>query len=328
MALHYDGFEQFAGNNQLEYALRLAGYGVAEYGRIAVSIGRYGGFGIGTADGAFYREYPWEGSVLSVGTAIRFDDRGAMFWVQAAGQTVVLWTDGETGNPHINGHRCGSLPVPVNFYYYELELDKVTGTVRLFVNGRPDGEAPLPAGMASATEAVVGFGLPDESTTSYPPQHIAKSTRYYDDIYLNNGPRLGPVTVTTRFPNLDGDPLEWYPSTGSAHAMLINRTPPEMNNAYIVSDEIGATDLFYSYRELVSNKRIISTGLVALTRKSPEFEGRLRGIVGDDVNAAKRSDVVSVEEDWRMRYIIFPENGSDTKEGIEMASFGVQVAEP
>lgn len=325
MALHYDGFEQFIGDNSLRPALERAGYVVS--GNVVTAAGRYGTAALSTDTGTVSRVHPWSGNTFVCGAAIRFAQRGAMMWVDAGEDRIMLWTDEETGNPHLNAARCDSIPVPVNFYYYEMEFDRAAGVVRLYVNGRPDGQAALPGNMGSAAELTVSFGFPSESTNGYPPAPTVRSTRFVDDLYINSGPRLGPVTVTTRMPGMDAPTREWSESEGSFHWSLINRRPPGLNNAYIVSDQMGATDLFYSHQQLISDKRIISTGVVVLARKSPEFVGRLRGIVGDNVNAAQRSSVVSVEDSWRTQYITFPENGSDTKEGIEAASFGVQVAE-
>lgn len=325
MALHYDGFEQFLGDNRLSSALERAGYGVS--GNIVTGMGRYGSAGLATDNGRFTRTHPWSGNLLSCGAAIHYAQRGAMMWLGSGEDFMVLWIDEETGNPHLNGQQCGSIPVPNTFYYYELELDRAAGVVRLHVNGRPDGEAPLPGDMGSATEITVGFGFPEDSTIGWPPEPSVRSTRLFDDIYIHTGPRLGPVTVTTRYVDYDSDTVEWSTSSGSFHWSLVNRRPPDLNDAYIVSDDIGAKDLFYSRTLLRSDKRIVSTGVIVLARKSPDFDGRLRGIVGDNVNAAERSDVVDVENEWRTQYITFPENGSDTKEGIEAASFGVQVAE-
>lgn len=325
MALHYDGFEQFVSDNALLGALKRAGYVTS--GPIVTASGRNNSIGLGLENSRLTRVHPWPGNTVSVGVAIQYELRGAMLWVQSGDDRMMLWIDEETGNPHLNGTRCGSIPVPKTYYYYELELDRAADVVRLFVNGRPDGQAPIPGNMGAAAELTVGIGFPENSTDGFPPAPIVGSPRLIDDLYINTGSHLGPITVTTRFPDYDSKTVEWSTSEGSYHWSLVNRRPPGLNNAYIVSDDIGAKDLFHSRAPLKSNKRIISMGLVVLARRSPEFAGRLRGIVGDGINADERSAVVDVDTDWRTQYITFPENGSDTKEGIEVATFGVRAAE-
>lgn len=325
MTLHFDGFEQFDNDPALGRALNRAGY---EYtGQIVMAEGRNGSSGMGFTNGRLMRTHPWSGNLFAFGAAMRYGTRGSMLWLQAGEETVVLWIDELTGNPHINGSQGGSIPVPNRYYYYEIEIDRGAGVARSFVNGRQDAETGLPAGFLAATELIAGIGLPEISTNGYPPQPTVSGERMFDDLYINSGPRLGPIMVTTRFPNYDNETIEWATSSGAYHADLVNRRPPGMNNAYVASDVIGAKDLFHSNKLLTSDNRIISTGLVLLARRSHDFEGRLRGIVGDNVNLAERSSVIDVGEEWKTQYITFAENASDTKAGVNAAPFGVQVAE-
>lgn len=324
MSLHYDGFEQFVNDNSLLSALARAGY-VAS-GNVVTALGRTD-VGLGTTSGRISRNHAWSGDLFSCGVAIHYEMRGMLLWIDSDEDRLSLWIDEESGNPHLNGTQCGSIPVPKVYYYYEIELDRAAGVARLFVNGRPDGETSLPGSMGLATELTMGFGFPEDSTNGYPPEPMVRSDRMFDDLYINSGGHIGPIKVTTRFPDYDAPTTEWSPSSGAFNWSIVNRRPPGLNNAYIVSDDIGDKDLFYSREKLKSDKRIISTGLIVLARRSPEFTGRLRGIVGDDVNVDERSAVVDVSDVWETQYIVFGENGSDTIEGIEAASFGVQVAE-
>lgn len=324
MTLHYDGFDQFSGYTSLSQALREAGY--LSSGDPVAGTGRHGSYGMSfDGSGFLTRTHPWATGTFSVGVAAQFATRGIILWIDHGEERLLLWVNPEDGNPYVNGHVGGSIPVKGRFYYYELELDR-GGTGQLYVNGRPDGQFTIPPQMVSATELTVGIGVPAKSTNGYPDVQVEQSPIYYDDLYINDGPHLGPITVTTRFPSRLGE-NQWAKSSDQPAWQIVSMRPPGFNDAYVVSDTVGNVDEYYSNKKLHNTQPVIRTGMILIARKSPGFNGRLRGFIGGDEHAGYRDAVIDVDNTWRTNYIQFGP-GSDSAEGIEAAKFGIEVAAP
>lgn len=326
MTLHFDGFDQFLNEPQFAAAMARAGYNTSGQMPVGV-VGRNGTLGVACQNGAFSRVHPWLTNNLAVGCAMQFSDRGSIVWIDFGGdERIVLWTSPDDGLPRLNDDAGGALPVKDTWYYFEVQIDRTGNTASLFINNRADAVTTLTPAMAAATQVTVSFGM--LAPSEYRPVTIADSSqKRYDDIYIRDGTRLGPVVITTRLPT--GVQLsEWLVAGGSNAADVLGARPPDPMNAFTASDEVGKQDRFTSNQQLLSTNRIIATGLAVLTRKSPDMAANLRGFIGNNDAAAYRSQDIGVDGDWRLRYLVFDEVGSDTKSGIESAPFGVQIAAP
>lgn len=307
-----DGFEQFRGAASAS-ALTLAGYEVE--GSATPAGGRTGGgVGLRFSNGFIGRVAPWTSSTLAFGAAFNFTDRGTILKVNTGGAWVDLSVSPTTGVLSMGGREGGGLPRKGTWYYAEIVLNR-GGNCDVYLNGRL--EIPnVPVGGAGAT-VKVGFG-------SHAAGAVTGSRLVtIDDIYINDGPRLGPITVTTRFPTgtLVGN---WEKPEGvSENHEVVSLIPAQPLDMHLATPLVGTTDVYVSAQELVAGREIVATSLHALARKSPKFEAKLNLSMGDDALLARRSGNVEVDAQWRTHYVCFARNHGDTIAGVVAAPFGI-----
>lgn len=323
--LHIDGFDQFDGDGAVGTALQRAEYTVA--GGLTVVAGRApGSKAISATGGSVGRNHPWTANKFSTGCAFSFTSRGSLLWLKLGTEFLTLWLHPDTGLPMMNANVGGALPIKNTWYYYEIELDRAAGTATLSINNRVDSVFTLTAGMLGAVNVDVWLGY--RAPPSYWPgsTYLDNSVKTYDDFYINEGDKLGPIVITTRFPDSDVT-AEWFKAGASAtHAGTVSARPPTPLDLYIASDTVGKRDKFKSTKALANNNPIVGTGLVVLARKSPTLSARLGVFMGGDGTAPLREATRAVDTNWRTQYICFNQTGGDSKANIEAAPFGVVIS--
>ena len=327
--IHIDGFEEFANDPAPNNQLARAGYDWT--GPWAIVGGRLGAHGIASRNAALGRFMEWKTSKFSTGFAHMFDARGSVCWIKIGDAQVNLWMHPETGLPYLNDKPGGALPTSNRWYYYELELDRDSGIVTLAINNRVDMTYKL-EGDLSAEEVQVGIGyiLPQVYRPDVTPVPVDNATKTFDDFYMRDAERFGPIVVSTRFPTTD-EQVEWFKAspTGTHSESLAMRPPKPLDN-YVAANAVGADDRFSSAHELVNTNPVIATGIVVLARKAPTLNARLGVFIGGGMGdtAPPRSKDTEVDTEWKTQYLFFEGLGPDTPESIKSADFGIYVAAP
>lgn len=308
MALFIDGFEQFDKMADAGAEMRLAGYSVM--GSVTTATGRKSGRSLVLTGSSISRAAPWAGNLFTVGFAVRFAARGPLLQMTGG---VVLTLNKDTGRPMIGDVAGNAGPVKDRWYYVEMLLNRSDRTVTLFLNGKADMTVTMPEEMAAETS--IGARLNPFDAVN---DGTGGGTRTYDDFYMRDGDRLGPMQITTRFPTEDAVPNEWAPSEGptAEHWSMVGVLPIDKLDKYLIANVSNAEESFKSSTKLPDNNKVVALGMVTLIRKTTiddlyitaRFDGR-------DV------DVRDVPMDWRYRYSQFPVDG-DTKSSIEGAEFG------
>lgn len=309
--LHIEGFEQFANEvSGLNSALMRAGYAAAGTWAVVAGRGR-NSRGVASAGGTIKRVFPWVGDKFSTGFAHSFSARGGVCSLKIGAAVVPLTLSPETGMPTLGTTAGGSLPVKNAFYFYEIEVQR-GGHVTLYINGRFD--SAFEAGsVADVTEVEVTLGAtsPDQP-----------GARTYDDFYARNAERLGPIIISTRFP--DFDVLTEWQMAGDAgnHAKTVALRPPEPLDNYIASDTVGKRDVFTSVDPLANDLGVLALGVVVLSRKSPSIAAKLGVQIGGSV--AGFDETLVVEEAWRAQYLT-KDGINETSTNVIASQFGVSI---
>lgn len=323
--IHIDGFEQFAGEQSPAAALQRAEYLTS--GQWAL-VGTKNGIGLGGRQSWISRSLVWTSTKFSTGFAHQFDGRGSVAWVKVGNKVVHLWMNPDTGLPNLNENIGGALPTANRLYYYEIEIDRANGLVSLFINNRFDVSYSIGEVAAQLVEVGLGYVQPSVYRPDVTPAPQDNSTKTFDDFYMRDGARLGPIAVTTRFPGIDKH-VEWFRADSTkAHAVSMSMHPPKPLDNYVASNLVGAEDAFTSPMALANDNAIVATGLVVLARKSPTLNAKLGVFIGGDDKAQRREVARTVESDWRTQYVAFERNDSDSVQGITETQFGFNVAAP
>lgn len=323
--IHIDGFEQFAGEQSPASALTRAEYQVG--GQWAL-VGAKNGIGLGGRQSWISRNLVWTTDRFATGFAHTFDARGSVAWVKVGDKVVHLWMNPDTGIPNLNENVGGALPTSNRPYYYEIEIERASGQVSLYINNRLDASYNIGALAAQLVEVGLGYTPPNVYRPNVVPVPVDSSTKTFDDFYMRDGARLGPIAVTTRFPGVDKH-VEWFRADPTkAHAVSMSMHPPKPLDNYVASNKVGAEDAFTSPQGLANDNAIVATGVVVLARKSPTLNARLGVFIGGDDKAPRREAARTVESEWRTQYVAFERNESDTVQGMIETQFGFNVAAP
>jgi hypothetical protein len=325
LTIHFDGFEQFK-DESLDDAFVRAGYDPAGMWAVVAGRGPSGSAAISASQAALTREFPWNSGKFSVGFCHRFTQRGSVAWLNIGQTRVLLRLDPANGSPYINDSVGNALPTTSRWYYYELEIDRATGRVYLYINNRLDCSYDL--GYVPSEQAVIvnlGYMDPKFYSDVVPPP-ADNAVKTYDDFYANDGPRMTPITVTTRFPTFDKN-VQWFAAEASkTHSEALSMQPTQPLDLYVASDVIGAEDRFTSWKPLNNANPVLATGVIVMARRSPEFIAQLGVFVGGQVGAELRQGVRVVPTDWATQYVCFDKNINDTVAGITAADFGINVS--
>lgn len=333
MKLHIDGFDHFANSSRLRDYLSGAGYKMDRLPQPSIVSGR-GDPRISRAlslnSGELRRDAPWTGNKFSFGCALEMGDRGSVMGIRFGldhTDPIVLWFHPDDGQPRLNDQTGGSLPVRWRYYYYEIELNRLAATATLYINNRMELVLPLNETQTSAATLEVTFGSMAEVFQFRPGDSASERFgRIYDDTYIRDGERLGPIVVTTRFPTTE-ELMEWvvWGPPNATSVDILSAVPPQELDQYISTEYGSKMCRFSSGDALKSPYDVLATGLVALARKAPDANLTLRGFIGGNGNVQYRSQDVSPVNAWRYYYMTFDRVATDTKDNIKQASFGFQT---
>lgn len=304
MGIFIDGFEQFLGDAMA--LVPLGGYTSAEVvsaeGRLPSSTA------VMVTGGQMTRSVPVSGLVASAGVAVRFEQRGGVFFQV---QTATVQASPITGRLSLNGVSGEVIPAANRYYYYEVELDWQNQQARLYVNGRLDITSPY-TGAAPAELSVSLRSVVAGETVS------AVS---FDDLYINDGPRLGPIEVMTQMANTDGAPQDWTPSIDDTdHAAIVGAQPPDPLNAYVQSDVPGAEDIYGSDTIAARDDTVRAVSIIALARVTATT-----GQVLIATSNGQEAEAETLGSNYAYRYTEVPFTAGATAGTIAGQAFGIKV---
>lgn len=314
MAIFFDGFEQFDKAPSATELMRRAGY-TCDGGGIGSGV-KPGGRCLALLTGYDPVTRPWymAEDVLTVGLAVKFDERGGLFWVSAGTDKLAISGSTDTGLLYIGTEPGYVLPGKNRWYYFELVMDATQGTATLFVNGKPDIVVPLPSGFAQGANVIVGLEAGGD------PNGIPHGVQY-DDYYIKDGDRLNAVQIATRFPTSQ-QAAEWHVMSeveNQPNWEAVGTLPVELLDRFIYSDVDGAQDQYQSDTQLPDNNPVLHLGLVTLVRKA----------TSDPITVTVNIDgateeLTTLKRDWEYRYSVFDATGYD-ESSVESAVFGVTL---
>lgn len=303
-----DGFEQFDKADNPAAEMRLAKYTIL--GNVVTGTGRKGGRSLVCSGSSVSRAWPWTGDKFAVGFAFQFDKRGALLQLNNG---VTLALNISTGRPYfVNGETGNAGPVKKRWYYCEVELRRNARQMIVFFNGRQDFVGTMPDELAAANTVTCRLN-PFNAVTEEPA-----TLKYYDDFYMNNGGRIQPMQIITRFPNHDEGPNGWAPSTDpqASHWAMVGPLPTDKLDRYLIANVTGAEESFSSDADLPDSNNILALGLVSLVRKTTIDNLTLTMKFGD--RSIPNTDIPM---EWEYRYSDVPVEG-DTADSVEEEKFG------
>lgn len=314
MATFIDGFEQFDGDRTAAL-MRMAGYSA---GSVTMGAGRKGNSkALVCYRSTFSRVWSMTDNLMTIGFAVKFDQRGPLLSVGAGANQLYLWVDPDTGLANIGTSLAAGTPGYINplknrWYYFEMQLDKSTSKATLFVNGKQDISVDLPAFVTGNLTVLLNpfqlFASPKEDY----------GTRLYDDLYINDGPRLAPIQVTTRVATADGSKTDWS-FAGAATRWQAVSPPINELDKFIYTSIDGNENSFLSSTSLPDNNPIRYLQLITLFRKATSDPMSLDFNIGDQV---KRES--NIARDWSFRYTMMNAAGYDA-DSLKNAEFGVKL---
>lgn len=313
MATFIDGFEQFSGD-RTEALMRMAGY---QAGAVSIVQGRKGNSrALSCYRSSFSRTWTMTGNQLTIGFAVKYDVRGPLISIGFGGNQLYLWVDPITGLANIGTSKAAGTPGYVNpllnrWYYIELQIDKDTNAVTLFVNGKQDVSVNVPAFITG--NLVINYN--PWQLFSAPEDY---GTRMYDDIYINDGLRLEPIQVSTRNPTADGSKTGWS-FTGAGTRWQAVSPPVNELDKFIYTAVDGNQNTFKSATALPDNNPIRYLQLITLFRKATSDPMSLDFNIDNQV---KRE--ANISRNWTFRYTPFSAAGYSAAD-LTTVEFGVKL---
>lgn len=308
MDFYMDGFDWCEGET-LSTVLPMMGYSVGV--SVSTATGRLGvGKAITLYNAPMLRGWVVSGNLVSVGTAFMMGGRGGLLSLAAGGITVDVWADKSDGLIRSsNGGEGYVLPIASRWYYLEARVDRAAKTLQLFINGRLDSTSTLPDAFCADTALTVGLN---------PVHGEQENSKQYDDFYIVNGERLGPIQITTRLPTATVQ-AEWGVYGAATHPAAVGKLPTDKLNRYIQSGTDGARDIFTSDKPLPNSNALVKLGVLTLMRRSTSEPVAVDMSIGS--NVAKVTDLTKT---WGYRYAFFDPTGYDSA-SIKDAPFGVTI---
>ena len=303
-----DGFEQFDKAENPAAEMRLANYTIL--GNVVTGTGRKGGRSLVCAGSSVSRAWPWSGDRFTVGFAFKFDKRGALLQLN---NEVTLALSVSSGRPYFVDAETGNAgPVKNRWYYCEVELRRNARQMIVYFNGRQDFIGTMPDTLAASNVVTCRLN---------PWNAVAEdigSTKNYDDLYMNDGPRIQPMQISTRFPTQDEGPNGWAPSVSpeSAHWAMVGPLPTDKLDRYLIANVTGAEESFSSSQPMADSNNVLAIGLVSLVRKTTVDNLTLTMKFGE-----RDIPNTDIPMEWGYRYSDVPVQG-DTPTSIVTEKFG------
>lgn len=303
--LFIEGFEQFAFDGDIPAFMRRAGYSIT--GSFGFGTGRKAGASVMLGRGRVSRSFPSGTNKFSVGFAFKMVTRGNLVSLETAGVKLFIGIDQLTGLI-MSGAESGYLiPLRERWYYCEVELNKQTKVADVYLNGKKDISVVVPDAIAAATSLTVN--LRDFTETDF-----AEIT--FDDFYVSDGNRIGPITVTTRMPHRDVT-SQWGVAGSDSHFGAVGQVPPDLLDRFIYSGTDGATDAFRSETPLSEQTDVRGVSVVTMIRKATVDPISVDVFTNDSV-----VNEASLPRDWEYRY---SEMGAIPQHVIPDSQFGVKI---
>lgn len=328
----FDGFEQFRTGDKIATNSLLAMAGYAAFGEIGSGIGRLpGSTSMYTLTSRIEKTWTWSGDTLSIGFACRQAGRGGLLSLKLDPQAngldphTVVYNDPLTGLVTIrntdHAEEVGYVtPLKQRWYYYEFVITRSTSTMVVFVNGKEDVRFGIDPAITAAANVIITLN-PFNFMTFFPPEAEYKEAgMLFDDLYIRDGGRLGPVQISGRLPTADVS-TEWNVSTASGtglHFLQVGMLPPDLANRFIFTAENGKLDSFKSLGTLPENGDLISHGVIALVRKATADPVSVVTNVNDTTVT-----IDNVGRKWEYRYTLMSVDGWSI-EDVQSAVFGVR----
>lgn len=310
-----DGFEQFLDFKPLASAFTMAGYSGAG-SDISLGAGRIpGGSCVISGNQALAREYAITGDVFSLGVAVKFPTRGR--FIQVPG-VASLEINPETGRLLCGGVEGQVIPAKDRWYYYEIQVEWTQKRLRVFVNGKADIEAPVTGTPPEKMSVLLGGGSKD------------RTPRYsFDDLYLRDGNRMGPIEITTQIADKNGRPQQWDTSqqddagNNVPHNTMVGVTPPEPLDNYVISGIVGNVDMYNTTTKIARSAEIRSIAVIALARVTKRTDQRLQVRHGESSAIANE-----LTTDYRYHYTQLPFVAGATGDSEAGKDMGIVVEDP
>lgn len=220
----------------------------------------------------FSRSFTSAQSRVVFGFAHRATARGRIFSVQD------LFNMDWPAGIEILGVRGASVPIRNIWYYYEIVIDKVAGTLTLYVNDTLDLTVALPAAAANMTTYMLTWQAENGAVARIDDVYLLDSEVSATSTLAN---RLKPITIPIRMPDADVV-TDWDTPNAGPHWSQVGLLPPSASS-YVRSATSGAQDLYTSDDPLpvdagTDAAPIIAVGLIALAAKS-DLDNRQLGLV-------------------------------------------------
>lgn len=300
-----DGFEQFFFDGDNAAFMRRAGYEL--FGSYGFAQGRKNGASIMIGRGGLSRSFPSGGDKFSVGFAFRMTTRGNLVGIEAGEEVLRVGVDPITGLVTSGDIEGMIIPLKTRWYYCEVEINKTSKEAKVFINGKLDLTVPVPDAVATAKDLKI-------TLRSFTGTDFAEML--FDDFYVTDGARVGPITITTRFPAKDVS-KDWFVAGAEGHAEAVAVLPPDLLDRFIYAGHDGATDSFTSSTELSEETEVKGVTLVTLIRKATVDPVTVDVFVNE-----KTVNESSLPRNWEYRY---SEMGVIPTHAIPSSVFGVKI---
>lgn len=313
MAVFIDGFEQFKDDPM--GLLPLADYSA---GQVFTATGRAPeSSGLGVPEGALRRSFERDGAggVVSAGVAAQFSGRAGDFF---ALNGFAIGASPVTGRLQFGGIEGKAIPAEGVYYYYEIELDPVGETATVFINGKEEGSVPYASAIPAEVEVKLAAAYESPTAPGADGRHYPV---LFDDLYVKDGARLGPIEILTQMANGDSSPQGWEPSVpGASHAEMVGNQPPDRLNKYVQSDGLGDQDVYTSSTVAGRDGPVLAASLVSLARVTTGSDKRLTVL-----QAGTPTDTEELTSDYAYQYTSI-DAGGQTVSAMGGTTFGVKVS--
>lgn len=196
------------------------------------------------------------------------------------------------------------------WHYFELKVTVRTGANGSYEIRHNEITLTSAAGVNTANAGsdgadVLGYGY---STSG--------SALRIDDLYIDQGVGAdfhGDSYLKGLLPNADGDNLDWTPSTGTDHYVLVDDPASASNDADYVSSAIMGDVDTYQYQDLsVNNDQVIAVLVWTAARMAAAGSRQIRAVYEEPGNSLFPGDTVVVASTSVAEFLQVWEDNPDT----------------